>query len=66
MNAKISHDTITDLKPIGLIGSDFGNLLKKQNSPAPLQKTQEAFTAMIQSELPVWRKLMQAAKIEGA
>lgn len=39
---------------------------QKQNSPAPLQKTPEAFTAMIQSELPVWRKLMQAAKIEGA
>ena len=27
MNAKISHDTIADLKPIGLIGGDGGNLL---------------------------------------
>ncbi len=39
---------------------------QKQNSPAPLQKSPEAFAAMIQSELPVWRKLMQTAKIEGA
>jgi tripartite-type tricarboxylate transporter receptor subunit TctC len=27
MNAKFSHDTMTDLKPIGQIGSDYGNLL---------------------------------------
>lgn len=27
MNAKIPHDTITDLKPIGLIGGEGGNLL---------------------------------------
>ena len=39
---------------------------QKQNTPAPLPKSPEAFAAMIQSELPVWRKLMQTAKIEGA
>jgi hypothetical protein len=39
---------------------------QKQNTPAPVPKTPEAFAAMIQSELPVWRKLMQTAKIEGA
>jgi aminopeptidase N len=39
---------------------------QKQNAPAPLPKTPEAFAAMIQAELPVWRKMMQTAKIEGA
>jgi tripartite-type tricarboxylate transporter receptor subunit TctC len=39
---------------------------QKQNSPAPLQKSPEAFAAMIQSEPPAWRKLMQTTKIEGA
>jgi len=39
---------------------------QKQNAPAPIPKTPEAFAALIQSELPVWRKMMQTAKIEGA
>lgn len=39
---------------------------QKQNAPAPLPKPPEAFAAMIQAELPVWRKMMQTAKIEGA
>ena len=39
---------------------------QKQNSPAPIPKSPEAFAAQIQAELPVWRKMMQAAKIEGA
>jgi tripartite-type tricarboxylate transporter receptor subunit TctC len=39
---------------------------QKQNSPAPSAKSAEAFAAQIQAELPVWRKMMQTAKIEGA
>lgn len=39
---------------------------QRQNSPAPTPKSAEAFAAQIQAELPVWRKMMQAAKIEGA
>lgn len=39
---------------------------QKQNSAAPLPKSAEAFAAQIQAELPVWRKMMQTAKIEGA
>jgi tripartite-type tricarboxylate transporter receptor subunit TctC len=39
---------------------------QKQNSPAPTPKSPEAFAAQIQAELPVWRTMMQAAKIEGA
>lgn len=39
---------------------------QKQNSPAPATKSAEAFAAQIQAELPVWRKMMQTAKIEGA
>lgn len=39
---------------------------QKQNTPAPQPKTAQAFAAQIQAELPVWRKLMQTAKIEGA
>jgi len=39
---------------------------QKQNSPAPSTKSAEAFAAQIQAELPVWRKMMQTAKIEGA
>lgn len=39
---------------------------QKQNTPAPIGKSPEAFAAQIQAELPVWRKMMQTAKIEGA
>ena len=39
---------------------------QKQNTPAPTAKSSEAFAAQIQAELPVWRKMMQVAKIEGA
>ncbi len=39
---------------------------QKQNTPAPSPKSAEAFAAQIQAELPVWRKMMQIAKIEGA
>ena len=39
---------------------------QKQNSPAPATKSAEGFAAQIQAELPVWRKMMQVAKIEGA
>ena len=39
---------------------------QKQNTPAPVAKSAEAFAAQIQAELPVWRKMMQTAKIEGA
>ncbi len=39
---------------------------QKQNTPAPTAKSPEAFAAQIQAELPVWRKMMQVAKIEGA
>ncbi len=39
---------------------------QKQNSPAPATKSAEAFAAQIQAELPVWRKMMQTAKIDGA
>lgn len=39
---------------------------QKQNTPAPKPKSAEAFAAQIQAELPVWRKLMRTAKIEGA
>jgi tripartite-type tricarboxylate transporter receptor subunit TctC len=39
---------------------------QKQNSPAPKPKSAEAFAAQIQAELPIWRKLMRTAKIEGA
>ena len=39
---------------------------QKQNTPAPVPKSPEAFAAQIQAELPVWRKMMQTAKIEGA
>ncbi len=39
---------------------------QKQNTPAPMIKSAEAFAAQIQAELPVWRKMMQTAKIEGA
>ncbi len=39
---------------------------QKQNTPAPRPKTAEAFAAQILAELPVWRKMMQIAKIEGA
>ena len=39
---------------------------QKQNSAPPLLKTADAFAAQIQTELPVWRKMMQTAKIEGA
>ena len=40
MNAKISHDTMTDLKPIGLIGSDFGNLLVV-NAASPIKNIKD-------------------------
>lgn len=39
---------------------------QKQNTPAPTVKSAETFAAQIQAELPVWRKMMQTAKIEGA
>ncbi len=39
---------------------------QKQNTPAPSVKSADAFAAQIQAELPVWRKMMQTAKIEGA
>ncbi len=39
---------------------------QKQNTPAPTPKSSDAFAAQIQAELPVWRKMMQTAKIEGA
>ena len=39
---------------------------QKQNTPAPTPRSSEAFAAQIQAELPVWRKMMQTAKIEGA
>jgi tripartite-type tricarboxylate transporter receptor subunit TctC len=39
---------------------------QKQNTPAPTPKSPEAFAAQIQAELPVWRKMMQTAKMEGA
>ena len=39
---------------------------QKQNTPAPLAKSAEAFAAQIRSELPVWRQMMLVAKIEGA
>ena len=35
----------------------------KQNSPAPITKSPEAFAAQIQSELVLWRKLVADAKV---
>jgi len=36
---------------------------EKQNSPAPITKSPEAFAAQIQSELVLWRKLVADAKV---
>ena len=36
---------------------------EKQNSPAPITKTPEAFAAQIQSELVLWRKMVADAKV---
>jgi tripartite-type tricarboxylate transporter receptor subunit TctC len=36
---------------------------EKQNSPAPITKSPEAFAAQIQRELVLWRKLVADAKV---